>query len=137
MKIQAVFLLFVGCVWATFDVLMFFAIAGIADPVSLLSISLYWGGMLIGPMSLISGSCLVLMRGPGRPGAILVAIGCLALTGFAVYNSIAGMQRKPLQAPPTYSFYVVLLLIMLLADIAAFKVVRLFLSSHGPNAAKY
>ena len=57
---------------------------------------------------------MLLLRGTSlRPGAILVGLGCVILTGFALYNSITGMQRQPLQAPPPYLLYMVLLLIML------------------------
>lgn len=40
------------------------------------------------------------------------------------YNSITGMRRKPLQAPPPYLFYVALLLVMLLSDAAAYRVYK-------------
>jgi hypothetical protein len=66
-----------------------------------------------------------LLRGTSlRPGAILVGLGCVILTGFALYNSITGLQRKPLQAPPPDLFYVALLLIMLLSDAAAYRVYK-------------
>jgi hypothetical protein len=131
-RIPCIFLLLVGCVWTLFEVLMFLTIVGITDgPVSLMSVTLYWGGMLIGPLSLIVGSCLVLIRGSGRFSVILLALGCLILTGYALYNSVAAMQRQPLQAPPPYSFYIVMLIIMLLADVAGFRVVKELLSSRA------
>ena len=117
-------LLTIGCVWALFVVWMFLTLAGIAEFAWTLSGILYWVGMLIGPVALIVGSGLVLSRYPGMSGAILVAIACLILTSFALYNSVVGMQQKPLQAPPTYSFYAMMLIVMLLADIAVLRVVR-------------
>lgn len=48
----------------------------------------------------------------------------MIFTGFAFYNSVVGMQRKPLEAPPSYLFYAVLLLIMLLSDFAAFTIYK-------------
>jgi hypothetical protein len=133
MRIRAIFLLLVGCVWAAFVVLMFLTLAGITDgPVSLPSVAFYWGGMLIGPLSLIAGSCLALITGPRRFAAVLVAFGCLILTGYALYNSIAAMHRKPLQAPPPYWFYVVMLIVMLFADLSGFRVVRKLLDSPVP-----
>jgi hypothetical protein len=129
MKIPGIFLLLVGCVWAIFVVWMFLTLAGVANFEWSPSGVLYWTGMLIGPLSLIVGSALALRDASGRLGAILVAIGCLVLTGFAVYNSFAAMQRKPLQAPPPYSFYAVMLVTMLLADMAGFRVVKQLLSS--------
>ena len=136
MRIPTIFLLLVGFAWAAFVVLMFLTLAGISDgPVSLLSVTFYWGGMLIGPLSLIVGSCLVFISGSRRFAAILVSFGCLILTGYALYNSVAAMHREPLQAPPPYSFYIVMLTIMLLTDLAGFKVVRKLLDSRVPGDA--
>ena len=125
MKMAAGFLLMVGCLWALLIVWMFLTIAGVADaPESWAKTALYWGGMLVGSVVLIIGAVLLLRGTSLRPGAILVGLGCLILTGFALYNSITGMQRQPLQAPPPYSLYVVLLLIVLLSDAAAYRVYR-------------
>jgi hypothetical protein len=132
MRIPAIFLLLVGCLWAAFVVWMFLVLAGIADPVSLLSVASYWGGMLIGPLSLMVGSCLVLITDAKRVAAILITFGCLILTGYSVYNSVAAMHREPLQAPPPYLFCIVMLIIMLLADLAGLKVVRKLLDSRVP-----
>ncbi|SRR5258707_917352 len=125
MKISANLLLVVGCLWALFVVWLFLTIAGIADtPKSLMTTALYWCGMSIGPLTLIFGAVLLLRETSLRSGAILVGIGCAILTGFALYNSIVGIQREPLQAPPPYLFYLALLLIMLLSDAAAYKIYR-------------
>src|SRR5260370_38138156 len=121
----AVLVLIVGCLWSLLVLWLFLPIAGVADmPQSLTMTALYWCGMLVGPLTLIIGSALSLRRTHSRTGFILIAIGCLIFTGFALYNSINGMQRKPLQAPPIYSFYAVLLLVMLLSDIAAYRIYR-------------
>jgi len=133
MKSLSIFLLLVGSVWTVFVVLMFFGLAGIADFDWSVCGVLYWLAILIGPMSLIAGSCLVLITGTGRFGAVLIAIGCLSLTGEALYNSVAAIHRQPLQAPPPYSFYVLMLFVMLLADVAGFRVVKHLL--HSPPEA--
>jgi hypothetical protein len=125
MKMAAGFLLAVGCLWGLLVVWMFLTIAGVADaPESWAKVALYWGGMLAGPVALILGSVLLLRGTSLRAGAILVGVGCIILTGFALYNSITGLQRKPLQAPPPYPFYVVLLLIMIFSDVAAYKIYK-------------
>jgi hypothetical protein len=129
MKIPSIFLLIIGCVWALFVVWMFVTLAGIAEFGWTLPGIVHWVGMLIGPVALVVGSALVLRRGNRASSAILVAIGCLILTSFALYDSVVGMQQKPLQALPTYSFYAVMLIVMLLADIAGFRVVRQLLRS--------
>jgi hypothetical protein len=130
MKIPSIFLMLVGCIWALFVLWMFLTLAGIAEFAWSLFGVLYWVAMLIGPIVLIVGSWLTLRGRFGRGGAILIAIGCLILTGLVLYNSTAGMHREPLEAPPSYPFYAVLVLTMLLADIAGFKVVRRLLIAH-------
>ncbi|MGB8014234.1 MAG: hypothetical protein WCF68_21675 [Terriglobales bacterium] len=125
MRIAAVFLLFVGCLWAFFVVWAFLVIAGIADaPRSLLTPVLYWTGMLIGPSVLITGSALSLRRHSSRTGSILTILGCLVFSGFAIYSSVAGMHREPLQAPIPYGFFAALLLLMVLSDFAAYKILK-------------
>ena len=93
-------------------------------PESLTMPILVFCGLLIGPLILIVGSMLSLRKTSSRTGSILVAIGCFILTGFVIYDSVTGMQRRPLQAPTPYLFFVVLLLIMLLSDIAAYKIFK-------------
>jgi hypothetical protein len=125
MKMAAAFLLMVGCLWTSLIVWMFLTMAGVADaPESWARVALYWGSMLVGPLMLIIGAVLVLRGTSLRAGATLVGVGCVILTGFALYNSITGMQRRPLQAPPPYLFYVVLLLVMLLSDAAGYTVYK-------------
>ena len=109
---------------------MFVDLAGIAGFDWSMYGVLYWLAMIISPVSLIVGSCLVLTRGTGRFGAVLIAIGCLSLTGEALYNSVAAIHRQPLQAPPPFSFYVLMLFVMLLTDVAGFRVVKQLLRSH-------
>lgn len=131
MKTLSIFLLAVGCIWALFEVWLFLTLAGISEPVSIAAVVSYWGSMLIGPLTLMAGA-VVLLRGTSpKYGVALIAIGCLILTGFALYNSVVGMQRKALQAPPLYAFYVVLLVIMLLSDVAAYKIYKQVSSSRA------
>lgn len=136
MKMAAGFLLVVGCLWTLFVVWLLLAIGGLPD--SLIwwaKAAPYWGGMLAGPMALIIGAVLLLRGTSLRSGAILVSLGCVIFTGFVLYNSITGMQRQPLQAPPPYLFYMVLMLIMILSDAAAYRVYR-GLITRGEPAVK-
>jgi hypothetical protein len=120
-RMAATFLLVVGCLWALRVVLGFSPIAGTTHlPKSLMMAAFYCCGVLIGPLTLAAGSVLSLRKTASRTGSILVAIGCLILAGFALYDIITGMQL-PLQA---YSFYVVLLLLMVVSDIGAYKIYR-------------
>ncbi len=128
--VAAVFLLAVGIVWLLFMVWMLLSIAGVADsPQSRGYALMYWGGSVAGPAVLVLGAALLLRRPVSMAGTVLTCLGCLALTGFAIYNSIAGTQQNPLQAPPTYWFYGLLLVLMLLADLAGYKLVRPILIS--------
>jgi len=125
MKMAAGFLLVVGCLWMFLVVWSFFVIAGVADaPESWAHAALYWCGVLIGPLVLIIGAVLLLRGTSLRPGATLVGLGCVILTRLVLYNSIIGMQRKPLQAPPPYLAYASLLLITLLSDAAAYRIYK-------------
>jgi hypothetical protein len=133
MKTAAVILLIVGFLWGLLVVWMFLTIAGIADsPRSIAAVVFYWCGMLVGPFTLVTGAIFLLRGVLLRPGAILVAIGCVIFTGYALYNSVVGMQREPLQAPPPYLLYTVLLLIMLLSDAAAYKIYTSLTKERGP-----
>ena len=113
----------IGCLWALLVVWMFLTIAGVAGPPeSLMLLILYWSAMLVGPFTLIIGSILSLRRIPRRRGPILVVVGCLIFTCFALYNTLAGIQRQPLQAPTPYWFFAVLLFLVVLSDMAAYKI---------------
>ena len=126
MKIAAGFLLGVGCLWALFMAWLLLVFGGAAADslTGWAKAAPYWLGMLAGPAVLIAGSVLLLRGTSLRAGATLVGVGCIILTAFALYNSITGLQRKPLQAPPPYLFYVVLLLVMVLSDAAAYKIYK-------------
>jgi len=118
-RMAATLLLVVGCLWALRVALGFSPIAGINHlPKSLMMAVFYCCGMLIGPLTLTTGSMVSLRKTASRRGSILVAIGCLILAGFAIYDIITGMQL-PLHA---YSFYVVLLLLMLVSDSGAYRI---------------
>jgi hypothetical protein len=125
LRIEEIFLLLVGCLWTLFVIWLFLTIAAIAGPPeSLMMLVLYWASMLVGPFTVITGSMLSLRKITTRRGPILIAVGCLILTGFVFYNVISGMRRQPLQAPTPYGFLVVLLLVMFLSDIAAYKIFK-------------
>jgi hypothetical protein len=132
MKSAAAFLFVVGCLWALLVAWMLFAIAGVAKPESWTTIALYWGSMSAGPLVLIVGAMMLLRGISLRLGGILVGLGCATLTVFVLYNSVVGLQPKPLSAPPPYFFYAALLTVMIFSDAAAYKVHRA-ISSPRPS----
>lgn len=125
MKSALIFLLCIGVLWAIFAVWLLMSVGGVAGEVESIAYALfYWGAMLAGPVALVIGSSRLLGGRTSTLSYLLVGIGCLALTAFALYNSVLGMRRGPLEAPPVYWFYAVLIAVMLIADLAGFAVVR-------------
>jgi hypothetical protein len=125
MRSALIFLLGVGVIWAVFAIWLFLSVGGVAGEIESFTYALfYWAAMLAGPVALMIGSGLLLGGLPSTLSYLLVAVGCLALTVFALYNSVVGMRRGPLEAPPVYWFYAVLLAVMLIADLAGFAVLR-------------
>ncbi len=125
MKSALIFLLCIGVLWAVFTVWLLLSVGGVAGEIESISYALfYWAAMLAGPVALIIGSGLLLGGRPSTWSYLLVGVGCLALTAFALYNSVIGMRRGPLEAPPVYWFYAVLIAVTLIADWAAFAIVR-------------
>ena len=125
MKVAAsVFLLSVGVVWLLFALWILLSIGGVADEPENWPLAIgIWSGYVVGPVILILGAGTLLRVPSSKIGTLLVLLGCLALTGFAVYNSIAGMHREPLQAPPTYWVYGLMMIVTFLADFAGYRVV--------------
>lgn len=80
--------------------------------------------MFIGPLMLIVGSSVVLRGINYRIGLMWIVIGCIIYSILAIYNSVVGLQIKPLQIPPPYWFYIAWLITMILADLAAFKIFK-------------
>lgn len=129
MKVCSTYLLIVGAMWLTFDMWLLLTVAGISNPVSMGSVLIYRVAMFIGPVTLISGTAVLLRGASPTLGVVLAMLGCVFFTGFVLYNSVIGMRRTPLQMPPLYVFYAALLVIMVLADLAAFKIWRLLVSA--------
>ena len=126
MKVAAsVFLLSVGVVWLLFALWILLSIGGVADEPENWPLAIgIWSGYVVGPVILIFGAGTLLRAPSSKIGTLLVLVGCVALTGFAVYNSIAGMHREPLQAPPTYWVYALMMIVTFLADFAGYRLVR-------------
>src|SRR5260370_42046446 len=73
-RMAAVFVLIVGCLWALLVVWLVLSMVGVADmPQSLTMTALYWCGMLVGPLTLIVGSALSWRWTHSRPDLILIA----------------------------------------------------------------
>ena len=128
MKYWSAFLLIVGICWLLFDLWLLLTLTGISEPVSVGRVLVYWGGMFTGPITLMVGASILLRGGSPKRGAVLTVAGCLFLTVFALYSSTMGLRRAPLQMPPPYAFYAILLAVMVLADVAAYRISRLLVS---------
>jgi hypothetical protein len=118
----------VAFAWMLLEAWLFLVIGGVAGE---LDSRLYWAGMAIGPVALLAGSILHLNGRWPRNATVLVLIGGAILTALTIYNVFAITRRDPLEAPPAYWFYFVLVVVVLLADIAIVRVVRrMYLGIH-------
>lgn len=125
MKSALLFLLIVGIAWAGLVVWLLLSITGITEGTdSVASVAIYWTPLLAGPLMLIVGSGALMSGANSRYFVALLALGCLIVTAFVLYSSIEGLQRAPLQAPPMYWFYAILLAVMLATDLAGFKIIQ-------------
>lgn len=79
MKSLSIYFLLLGIVWAVLVGWMHLAPGGIAEPISMMRVVLYFGGMLIGPLILVAVSFLVLNGTYAKPGALLALLGCAVL----------------------------------------------------------
>jgi len=126
----SIFLLSVGVAWLLFVLWMLLSVAGVADQPKNWALAIgIWSGYLVGPVILVFGAGILLRSPSSKIGTLSVLLGCLALTGFAIYNSIAGMHREPLQAPPTYWFYGLMMMVTFLADFAGYRLIRPMLAT--------
>ncbi len=124
-KPSLIFLLCIGVAWALFEIWLYLSLGWISgEVVSRAYALLYWFGMLCGPLALVAGSALLLLKYPPMLGRMLVGIGCLALTAFALYNSFVGLRRGPLDPPPAYLFHMILLAAMLATNLVGVAVFR-------------
>ena len=69
-------------------------------------------------------SVLILRRSHQKVGVILAAIGCLILTVTVARESILGLHVGPLQARPPYLVFIVMIIVTVLADAAAWRLHR-------------
>ncbi len=120
----SIYLLLVGCTWALFTVWSYMALSGISEPVSTAAIVFYYGVALTGPLALVVGPSLILRSESSKSGAILVFIGCAILSAFVLYNGLSGLRIRPLEMPPPLSLIGAMFAVMVLADIAAYKVCK-------------
>src|SRR5437016_2572280 len=88
----AICLLVAGIIWTLVVAWIYITLSGIAEPISMMRIVLYYGGMLLGPLALILGPILVLRRSYGKLGAILAILGCAVLTIFVFYQTAQAMH---------------------------------------------
>jgi len=123
MRIPAAFLLVVGCIWSGVAVWLFLALGGISEPAYIGKTLLATWWLLIGPVLLVAGSAL-LRTSFAKTGASLAVLACLLLTIIVAYQSLTGLKVQPLQAPPSYAFYVSAIILTLLSDISMVAILR-------------
>lgn len=124
-RLLSIFMLFVGCVWAVAIAWAYVSLSGMSIPVSTRVVILEYGGMLIPPAVMIVGSVLILSGAALRPSAILIGLACLVLTGVVAFQLAPSLHPALLQVRPPYLFYAVVMMLVLLADLGAFKLYQL------------
>jgi hypothetical protein len=130
MKAPAIYLLTVGFFWTLAIALVFVTMSGITEPISLFYTSSYYLALLLGPAMLIIGSVLILRGTHQKFGTIQAAAGCLILTVTVAHESILGLHLRPLQARPPYLVFIVMIIVTVLADAAAWRLYRRAFSAH-------
>ena len=121
MKPISIFFMIIGLLWDFLLVSAVFMMTGIAEPISVLYTGAYFLGQFIGPLVLIVGATLTLSGSCVKLGAILVMIGCLILSFIVTCTCIESLNVQPLQAIPPYWIYVLISILTIVADVAAFK----------------
>jgi hypothetical protein len=138
MRLIAVLMLIVGGIWILCIGWAFMTLSGMSVPVSTGRIILDYGGMLAVPAAMIVGSILILRGVLLRTGAILIGAACLILTGLVAYECAIDLHPQPLQMRPPYLLYAVVMVLVLLVDLAAWKLYRLATpSTAGRNPAEH
>ena len=123
-SLALVTLLVIGLLATAFVGWMYWSIAGIADkPDSIWPLVKFWMPLLAGPICLIIGT-LLLLRGHSSVAPWLIGLACAGLTVFALYESFVGLQPAPLQAEPPYVLFATILVIVAVADIAAWIAIQ-------------
>ena len=125
MRGLSIFLLLVGITWALGIVLTYLTLSGLAVPVSVTRVLLYYGLLLTGPLMLIAGPILVMNSTHTKLGAVLAALGCSMLTVLVAYEIVKAMQVGALQVRPPVAVYGIMIMLVLLADIGAIRLYRI------------
>jgi hypothetical protein len=118
----SILLIIVGFVWALVVAWAFVSLSGLSVPVSTRAVIFDYGLALIGPVCLILGPILILSGSRSHTGATLVLLACLVLTGIMVYQLAPSLHPKLLQMRPPYVLYAVLMVLVLLVDVGAYRV---------------
>lgn len=138
MKLIAISMLIVGGIWILCIAWAFLALSGMSVPVSTGRVILDYGLMSAVPTAMIVGSVLILRGLRQRLGAILIGAACLILTVLLAYEFAIDLHPQPLQMRPPYLLYAAVMLLVLLVDLAAWKLYQLAGSStKGRSATGY
>jgi hypothetical protein len=129
----SIFLLVVGLVWAVvasgFVALLagFFGNAPPWDSVVIAKLLGWFSWVFVGPLLLIAGATLVLIRAHEKAGSILSLIACFILTALVGYQTLETLfsAAEPLIMKPSYRGYAIAVILTVLADTGAVRLYRL------------
>jgi len=114
-------MILVGFLWIGAVAWIYLSMSALSVPVSIQVVAIAYGGMLIPPIAVVVGSCLILRGIAMRKSAIVIGVACMLLTGILIYQLAPVVRPDPLQARAPYLFYGLLMLFVLLIDLGAVK----------------
>jgi len=109
--------LLIGVAWASGVTFMFLALAGISTPISNLAVAKWLALWFAGPVCLVAASVSILFGKLPRASLVVSVAAALALTGIVGNTIWDVLHPEPLEAPPAYGFYCVLVGAALLCDV--------------------
>ena len=124
-RFLSIIMLLIGVVWALVVGWAFVTLSGISVPVSTGTVVLEYGLALVGPVCLVLGPILVMTGNRPHLGAILCFLSCLVLTGIECYQFSYSLHPSPLEMRPPYLLYAILIVLVLAADVGAFRLYQL------------
>src|SRR5207248_11388819 len=124
-RVLSSFMLFVGSMWALAIAWAYVSLSGLSVPISIRVVIVEYGAMLVPPIVMIVGSILILSGTALRASAISIGLASVVLTGIVAYQIGPGLRPAPLQVRPPYVFYAVVTMLVLLADLGAFRLYQL------------
>ena len=125
--ILAVFELVVGLMFGLATFVFFTSLAGMSEFEATIQGILYWVALGLGPLLLLAGPVLALLRSTEKLGGTLTVIGAAILTCWAAYLLAVVPRAQPNKTLETRLLIIALAVfaVALVSDVAAYRMWRL------------